>query len=199
MDVKSAKSALTSSMFLLTSNSRNFCCLVVMVHIAFGKRISCDYQKNHLHFRRNLSANLNRAHPKLCQKGKNHSIFGTVMSTPHWLIELTKKPFSGSFYTRSVCCKATWFSQSATTVLSALLSWNRIQFYSDCKISRPQKDDKFPKNSSGSLELDVVPETRLLESSSSEKSDYIQPVRYYGHAGCINFKCRRARHGPKRV
>ena len=117
-----------------------------MVHIALQKRrVATTEKKNHLHFRKNLSTNHNQAHPNLCQKGKNHSIHGIIVWTPHWFIELTKKSLSGSIHTHSVCSKATWFSQSPTTVLSAPLSWNNIQFYSDCKISCPRSDNKLKK------------------------------------------------------
>ena len=91
-DVKSAKPAPTCSMLLLTSNNRQFCCLVVMVHIALQRRrVATTKKKNHLHFRRNLSANHNQAHPNLCQRGKNHSIYGIIVLTPLWFIEITKK------------------------------------------------------------------------------------------------------------
>ena len=52
-------------------------------------------------------------------KGKNHSIYGGKVSTPHWLIQLTKISFAFLFYKITVNSKATWFSQSPT--------WDQIQ------------------------------------------------------------------------
>ena len=41
------------------------------------------------------------------EKGKYHSFYGIFVSTPHWLIQLTKNSFTFSFYTLSVYSKAT--------------------------------------------------------------------------------------------
>ena len=51
------------------------------------------------------------------------------------------------------------------------LHWTRLSD-SDCKRSRPRKDNKSPRNSSGSLELVVVSKTTVLEQTSSASSTY---------------------------
>ena len=50
------------------------------------------------------------------KKSRIYSNYGIIVSTPHWLIQLTKTSFTLSFYTLSVCIKATCFSQSPRTV-----------------------------------------------------------------------------------
>ena len=51
------------------------------------------------------------------------------------------------------------------------LLWSRFSD-SDCKISRPRNDNKFPKNTSGSLDLFVVSKTKVPEEPSSVNSSY---------------------------
>ena len=108
---------------------------------------------------------------------RSYSIYGIVVSTPHWSIQLTKTSFTFLFCTLSVYIKATWFSQSPTTVL---MIWTRFSD-SDCKRSRPRNDNEFPKNFPGSLELVVVSKTTLLEQSSSAISSYRQPTGNTSH------------------
>ena len=65
--VKSAKPAVTFSIFLLRTKNRQLCCLVVTAHIVLQeKRLAIT--RSHLHFWRNFSANHNQAHPNLNQK-----------------------------------------------------------------------------------------------------------------------------------
>ena len=95
----------------------------------FARKRSRDYEKKSpLHFWRNFSANHNQAHSNLNQKGRSYSIYGIIVSTPHWAIHLTKTSFTLSFYTLSVYIKATWFSHSPTTVLSGLSTLDQIQW-----------------------------------------------------------------------
>ena len=63
----------------------------------FAKKTSRDYEKGtHLHFWRNSSTN--HKHTQTRTKiGKNHSIYGIIVSTPHWLMQLTK-PFFASLF-----------------------------------------------------------------------------------------------------
>ena len=132
-------------------------------------------------------------------KGKNHFIYGIIVSTPHWFIHLTKNSFPFSYYTLSVCSKATWFSQSPMTVLRGSLDFGPDSDTLIAKRSRPGKDNRFSRNSSGSLELVVVSKTRLFEKSSSASYNYSQPGRNYADEGRSALKCRRTRFGHKRV
>ena len=61
------------------------------------------------------------------------------------------------------------------------------------------KDNKFPRNSSGSMELVVVSKTRIFEQPSCVNSNYRQPRKDNGDAGTCTFDCRRTRYGYKRV
>ena len=66
--VKSAKPAATFWIFLLSTKNRQFCCLVVTVHIALPeRRVATTKKENHLHFWRNFSANHDQAHTNLNQ------------------------------------------------------------------------------------------------------------------------------------
>ena len=46
-------------------------------------------------------------HPNLNQKRQSYSIYGIIVSTPHWLIQLTTTSFTFLFSTLSVYIKAT--------------------------------------------------------------------------------------------
>ena len=59
----------------------------------------------------------------------------------------------------------------------------------DCKRSRPINENKFPRFSSGSLELVVVSETTVLEQTSSESSIYHNTARNTKNEGRSTFKC----------
>ena len=89
--VKSAKPAAAIWVFLLRTKNSQLCCLAVMVYIALQeRRMVVTKKKSPLHFWQNFATNHNRARPNLSQKGKNHSFYGIFLSTPHWLIQLTK-------------------------------------------------------------------------------------------------------------
>ena len=60
-------------------------------------------------------------------KGKNYFKYGIIVSTPHWLIQLTKNSLPFSCYTLWVCSKARWFLQSLTTVLRDPSTLDQIQ------------------------------------------------------------------------
>ena len=62
------------------------------------------------------------------KKDRNHSITGIIVSTPHWLIQLSKTSFTLSFYTLSVYIKAIWFYHSPTTLLRGFLTLDQIQW-----------------------------------------------------------------------
>ena len=72
--VKSAKPAATFWIFFLRTRNRQFCCLVVTVHIVLPeRRVAFTKKESHLHFCRNFSANDNQAHPNLNQKRTNRN------------------------------------------------------------------------------------------------------------------------------
>ena len=149
-------------------------------------------------FRHQSQSRIPESEPK---KNKNNSIYGIIVSTPHWSIQLTKYCFPSSFQTLSIYSYATWFFQSPTTVLRLWVVsplWTRFN-YSDCKISRPRNDNKFPTKASGSMELVVVSTTRLFDQPSSERSSYPQPARNDGDSGWSTFKYGRTRHRHLRV
>ena len=93
----------------------------------FTKKTGRDYEiEKPPPFRKKFS-NRNQPQLNLCQKRRKTFFWGTIASTPYWLIQLTKKFFPVSFYTFSVYSKATWFSQSQTMALSRLLTSAHIQ------------------------------------------------------------------------
>ena len=96
--VKSAKPAATFWIFLLRSKNRQLCCSTVTVHNDLQeRRVTTTEKTSHLHFWRVFPANHNQAHPNLNQKSRSYSIYGIIVSTPHWLIQLTKTSFTLSF------------------------------------------------------------------------------------------------------
>ena len=149
--VKSAKPAATFWIFLSRTKNRQICCLAAMAHLALSKeRIVTTKKGNRLHFWRNFSVNPKQGHPNLNQKKRrNYSIYGVFVSTPHWMIELTKTSNTFSLYTLSFYIKARWSSQSPTTVLRVSRLWTRFSD-SDCERFRPRNDNKLPRTSSGS-------------------------------------------------
>ena len=60
------------------------------------------------------------------KKCRKYSIYGLIVLTPHWLIQLTKTSFTLSLYALSVYIKATRFSQSLLTILSGLSTLDLI-------------------------------------------------------------------------
>ena len=71
--------------------------------------------------------------------------------------------------------------------------------YSDSEVFCLRNENKFQKNSSGSLELVVDSKTRLFEYSASASSNLPQPCCDYGEERRSAFKWRRRRYGHKRV
>ena len=61
--------------------------------------------------------------------------------------------------------------QSPTTYCVVSRTWT-IFSDPDCKRSRPRNDNKFPRNSSGGLELVFVSKTRVSEQPPSKSSSY---------------------------
>ena len=96
------------------------------------------------------------------KKGQIYSIDGIIVSTPHWLTQLTKNSFPISFQTLSIYSKAKWSSQRPTMYWMVSQLWTRFS-YSDRKRSGPRDDNKLPGFYSGSLELVVVSKTRIFE------------------------------------
>ena len=87
----------------------------------FARKTSRDYEKKAiLIFEENFPPFTTKHIRTWTKKGRSFSIYGIIVSTPHWLIQLTKTSFTLSIYTLSVYIKATWFSQSPRTVLSGI-------------------------------------------------------------------------------
>ena len=116
--VWSAKPAATFWMFVLRTKNRQLGWVARMVHIVLQeKRVATTEKKSLLHFWKSFSLIISKDIRTWTRKSRSYSIYGMIVSTPHWLIQLTKSWFTLSFYTLSVYIKATWFSQSPTTVL----------------------------------------------------------------------------------
>ena len=74
----------------------------------FARKGSRDYEKGKpspilKKFLRQSQPSTSELEPK---KGRIYSIYGIIVSTPHWLIQLTETSFTLSFYTLSVYIKA---------------------------------------------------------------------------------------------
>ena len=128
--VKSANPAATFLIFLLRTKNRQLCCLALTVHIVLQKRrVATTKQKNFLLFWRNFSQPITTKSILTWKKeAKNHSIYAIIVSSHHWMMQVTESQFCFSFYTRSVYIKATWFSQSLTTVLSGLSTLDQVHW-----------------------------------------------------------------------
>ena len=112
----------------LRIKSRQLCRLVVMVDVALHeKRVVKTKTKKNPFSEKFFHQSQSTTRELDSKKAKKISKYGIIVSTPHWLIQLTKNSFSFSFHTLSVYSKATWFSQSSTTVLSGLSTLDDIQ------------------------------------------------------------------------
>ena len=195
---RNAKHAATVWKILLRAKYRQLCCLTVMAEIASSKgRVLTTKTKTHIRFRKHFSANHSQLQRNLSQK-RQTSFHGIILSTPHWLIQITKNSFQSQFIHFQPTVKQPDFLnfQRRYWMVSRL----RTRFsYSDCRRSRPRKDNKFPRKSCGILELVFVSKTRLFEQRSSASSGYPQPARDYGDDGRSVFKFRCKRYGHKRV
>ena len=100
------------------------------------------------------------------KKDKSHSPYRTIVSTPHGLMQLTNFLTSHLLNFQSTV-KLHDFLSNQNWVVSQI--WSRFRD-SDCKWSRPRNDNKFPRNSLGSLELVVVSKTTVLEQPSNADS-----------------------------
>ena len=129
--VRNAKPDATFWILVLKTKHRQIFCLAVMVHIAVQeRRVATTKKKNLLHFEE-IFPPFTIKHTwawTWTKRGRSYSIYGIFLSTPHWLIQLTKTSLTFSFYTLSVYIKATWFCQSPTTVLSGLSTLHQIQW-----------------------------------------------------------------------
>ena len=126
--VRSAKLALTCRIVVLRIKNQHNCCLEVMIHIALHSwQVATVKNEIHLPIWRSCPP-ITIKHTRMrARKGQTLSIYGIIVSTPHWLIQWTKNSFPFSFYTLSVYSKETWLSQSPTTVSSDLLTLDQIQ------------------------------------------------------------------------
>ena len=62
------------------------------------------------------------------KEGKNHSIYGIIVSTPHCLIQVLKKSFAIPIFTPPIWSKSTSILQSPTMLLSGLWTLDQHQF-----------------------------------------------------------------------
>ena len=95
----------------------------------FARKTTRDYKKRKIIslFEENSPPITIKHNRTWTKKRENHSFYGIIVSTPLWLIQSTKTSFTFLFYTLSVYNKASWFSESPTTVLSGLLTLDQIQ------------------------------------------------------------------------
>ena len=127
--VKSAKLAATFWMFLLRTKTDNYAVWRWRYTLLRKKDESRLRKRKAISIFEETSPPITTKHIRTwTKKRRRYSIYGIIVSTPHWLIQLTKTSFTLSFYTLSVYIKATWFSQSPTTVLSSLSTLDQIQW-----------------------------------------------------------------------
>ena len=68
--------------------------------------------------------------PTCAQKvKKKHYIFGIIVSTSYWLLQLINKSTAASFYELSICRQARWLSRSPTMLLSFLQTLDHIELH----------------------------------------------------------------------
>ena len=138
--------------FLVGSKNRQLSWFVLLAYLAFFRRTSLKYEKEKTFHSRNFTKN-----------GKNLSFYGIILSTSHVLMHLIKKSFRYSVYYFSSYSKAKWISQAPTTLPGNLSIVEQIHF-SYCNRSCPWKDNNFPRNSCGRLELVVVSKKDFLNN-----------------------------------
>ena len=126
--VKSAKPAATFWLFLLRTEKRKLCCLLAMGPIVSSKGRIVTTKKTIPIFEEICPPITTKHIRTWTKKSRSYSIYGIIVSTPHRLIQLNKTSFTVSFFTLSVYIKATWFSQSPTTVLSDLSTSDKIKW-----------------------------------------------------------------------
>ena len=126
--LKSTKPAATFWIFLLRTKNRHLCCLVVTVHIVLPKNDSRLRKRNAFStFEEIFPPITTKPIRTWTKKVRSYSIIANPVE-PYWLIQLTKTSFALSFNTHSLYMKATWFSQSPTTVLSGVSTLYQIQW-----------------------------------------------------------------------
>ena len=126
--VKSATPVATFWIFFPRTKNRQLCCLAAMARIVLAKRrVMTTKMKNHL-FSEGIFPPITINHTRCwAKRNKNPPTYGIVVSTSHWLTQLSSNLFPDSFETLSVYSKATWFSQSPMTVLSSLSILDKVQ------------------------------------------------------------------------
>ena len=124
----------------------------------FAKKTSRDYEKEKpspflMKFLRQSDPSTSEPESKRI----SYSIYGMIVSTPHWLIQLIKTSF---IHFQSTLKQHAFLSvQRRFWVISRF--WTRFSI-SDCERCLPRNDTKFSWKSSGSLELVVISKTRLF-------------------------------------
>ena len=138
------------------------CWLVEMVHIALQRRRVVTTIKKTISVFEEIQPPITTKHTGIwAKKGKNCSILGIIVSTPHWLMLLTKNsvPFHLLYFKSTVKQQVFLVLEWRYWVVSRL--WNRLS-YSDCKRFRPWIYNKFPRNFSGTLEIVAVQRENFL-------------------------------------
>ena len=135
--VRSAKPAVMFWIFLLRTKNQQLCCFWRWWYTLLCKKAESRLRERYtISTFEEISPPITIKHTRTWpKKGKNHSLWGPIVSTAHWLIQLTKKSFTFSFYTLSVYSKATHFSQSPTAILKSLSILDQIQWLWLWKIS----------------------------------------------------------------
>ena len=127
--VKSAKPAATFSIFFYGPKADIYVVWRWWNTLLFKKDELRRQKRRAISFFEEISPPVTIKHTRTwAKKGKSHSSYGLIVWTPHCLIELTKNSLTFSFFTLSFYSKATWFSQSPTTVLSGVSILDQIQW-----------------------------------------------------------------------
>ena len=130
MTVKSAKSAATCWIFLLRVGKTDTYVVWRWRYTLFCKKDESRLREGKtISISEELSPPITTKHIRTwTRKGRSYSIYGIIVSTPHWLTQLTKTSFTLPFYTLSVYFKVKWLSQSPTTILSGLSTLDQFQW-----------------------------------------------------------------------
>ena len=104
--VEKAKPALTRWIFLLRTKNWLLCCFGIDSTYCFAQKTS-DYEtEKSIFILKEIFPPVTIKHTRTrARKGKNYSIYGRIVSTPDWLIQLTKNSVPFSLYTLSIYSK----------------------------------------------------------------------------------------------
>ena len=135
----------------------------------FARKTSLDNEKNTLSILNTFLPPITIKHSRTCaMKWENHSLQGVSVSTPHWLMKLTKTHLlSLSIHVQSRVQQHD-FPQRRYWVASR--HWTRLS-HSHCQRSRPINYSKLSRISSVRLELITVSKPRLFKQPSIASSN----------------------------